>query len=91
MAKEGAFTKIYASAFMFDDKGVAVWPAQAINYTNKTQFLFRIQKGILDINDTGVNDYVKPEDCLLYTSLDRMQHILVQMHIWKRLLPYLMN
>lgn len=62
MAKEGAFTKIYASAFMFDDKGVAVWPAQAINYTNKTQFLFRIQKGILDINDTGVNDYVKPED-----------------------------
>ena len=62
MAKEGAFTKIYASAFMFDDKGVAVWPAQAINYTNKTQFLFRIQKGILDINDTGVNEYVKPED-----------------------------
>ena len=35
MAKEGAFTKIYASTFMFDDKGVAVWPAQAINYTNK--------------------------------------------------------
>lgn len=62
MAKEGAFTKIYASAFMFDDKGVAVWPAQAINYTNKTQFLFRIQKGILDINDTGVNDYIKPEN-----------------------------
>ena len=62
MAKEGAFTKIYASAFLFDDKGVAVWPAQAINYTNKTQFLFRIQKGILDINDTGVNDYIKPEN-----------------------------
>ena len=62
MAKEGAFTKIYASAFMFDDKGVAVWPAQAINYTNKTQFLFRIQKGLLDINDTGVNDYIKPEN-----------------------------
>ena len=39
MAKEGAFTKIYASAFMFDDKGVAVWPAQAINYTNKTPVL----------------------------------------------------
>ena len=62
MAKEGAFTKIYASAFLFDEKGVAVWPAQAINYTNKTQFLFRIQKGILDINDTGVNDYIKPEN-----------------------------
>lgn len=62
MAKNGAFKKIYASAFMFDDKGVAVWPAQAINYTNKTQFLFRIQKGVLDINDPGVNDYICPEE-----------------------------
>ena len=62
MAKNGAFKKIYASAFMFDDKGVAVWPAQAINYTNKTQFLFRIQKGVLDINDAGVNDYRRPEE-----------------------------
>ena len=62
MAKNGAFKKIYASTFMFDDKGVAVWPAQAINYTNKTQFLFRIQKGVLDINDAGVNDYIRPEE-----------------------------
>ncbi len=62
IAKNGAFKKIYASAFMFDDKGVAIWPAQAINYTNKTQFLFRIQKGMLDINDPGVNDYIRPEE-----------------------------
>ena len=62
MAKNGAFKKIYASTFMFDDKGVAVWPAQAINYTNKTQFLFRIQKGVVDINDPGVNDYIRPEE-----------------------------
>ena len=45
IAKAGAFEKIYASSFMFDSRGVAVWPAQAINYTNKTQFLFRIEKG----------------------------------------------
>lgn len=45
VAKAGAFEKIYASSFMFNNKGVAVWPAQAINYTNKTQFLFRIEKG----------------------------------------------
>ncbi|MBO5926409.1 MAG: HAD family hydrolase, partial [Clostridia bacterium] len=47
---------IYASSFYYDDKGVAVWPAQVVNYTNKTQFLFRIEKGTLDINDPGVND-----------------------------------
>ena len=37
-------------------------PAQVINYTNKTQFLFRIEKGVLDINDPGVNDYFPPEE-----------------------------
>ncbi|MCR4619054.1 MAG: haloacid dehalogenase-like hydrolase [Lachnospiraceae bacterium] len=61
MAKEGAFTKIYASSFYYNDRGVAKWPAQAINYTNKTQFLFRISKGVLDINDPGVNDYFTPD------------------------------
>lgn len=42
----GEFKKIYASSFYFDDDGVAVWPAQVVNYTNKTQFLFRIEKGV---------------------------------------------
>ena len=50
------FEKIYASSFYFDESGFARWPAQAINSTNKTQFLFRIEKGILNINDQGVND-----------------------------------
>ena len=62
VAKAGAFEKIYASSFMFDDKDVPVWPAQVVNYTNKTQFLFRISKGVLDVNDFGVNDYFAPED-----------------------------
>ena len=56
VAKNGAFEKIYASSFYYDKSGVALWPAQVINYTNKTQFLFRISKGILNINDQGVND-----------------------------------
>ena len=51
------FKKIYASSFYFDQDGVAVWPAQVVNYTNKTQFLFRIEKGVLDVNDQGVNSY----------------------------------
>lgn len=61
-AKKGAFKKIYASSFFYNEKGVAKWPAQVVNYTNKTQFLFRIEKGVLDINDPGVNDYFPPED-----------------------------
>ncbi len=59
----GQFKKIYASAFMYDEDGVPEWPAQTINYTNKTQFLFRIEKGCLDINDhEGVNEYIPPEN-----------------------------
>lgn len=57
-----SFTKIYASSFYFNEKGVAEWPAQVVNYTNKTQFLFRIEKGILDVNDSRVNDYFSPEE-----------------------------
>lgn len=62
VAKSGAFTKIYASSFMFDEKDVPIWPAQVVNFTNKTQFLFRIEKGILDVNDSGVNDSFLPEE-----------------------------
>ena len=62
IAKAGAFERIYASSFLFNERGVGIWPAQAINYTNKTQFLFRIEKGVLDVNDSRVNDYFAPKD-----------------------------
>ena len=55
------FTRIYASSFYFDENNIARWPAQAINYTGKTQFLFRIEKGVLYVNDPGVNDSFPPE------------------------------
>ena len=62
VAKAGAFEKIYASSFYYNERGIAQWPAQVVNYTNKTQFLFRIEKGVLDINDQGVNEYFPPEE-----------------------------
>ncbi len=62
VAKAGAFEKIYASSFLYNERNVAIWPAQVVNYTNKTQFLFRIEKGVLDVNDSGVNDFFAPED-----------------------------
>ncbi len=52
------FKAIYASSFLYDKDDVAVWPAQAINYTSKTQFLFRVEKGALDVNDPRVNEYI---------------------------------
>lgn len=53
------FKRIYASSFMFDQNGVAYWPALALNFTTKTQFLFRINKGVLDSWDnTRINDFI---------------------------------
>ena len=62
IAKDGAFEKIYASSFYYNKRGVAKWPAQVINYTSKTQFLFRIEKGVLDVNDPGVNEHFQPDE-----------------------------
>lgn len=59
------FKEVYASSFYFNDKGVAEWPAQIVNYTNKTQFLFRIEKGVHNINDNRVNDYFNPKDIVI--------------------------
>ncbi len=41
---------------MYDEQGNAVWPAVPINYTTKTQYLFRINKGVDDHwNNDAVN------------------------------------
>ena len=57
------FKEIYACEFLYDENGVAVWPKLAVNYTNKTQFLFRINKGVLDVSeDEKLNEYVKEEE-----------------------------
>ncbi len=55
----GRFTRIYASKFLYDAMGFAVWPAVAINFTTKTQYLFRINKGAHDWKDSSlINKFV---------------------------------
>ncbi|EOG6100849.1 TPA: haloacid dehalogenase-like hydrolase [Pseudomonas aeruginosa] len=54
------FSRVYASGFMYDHHGVPCWPSLAVNYTTKTQYLFRINKGSLDVHDNSViNKYVE--------------------------------
>lgn len=57
IAKE--FKKIYACEFLYNEYGDAYWPAVAINYTNKTQFMYKINKGVDSVSDSHlVNAYV---------------------------------
>lgn len=57
------FDDVFAGEFLYDENGVACWPKNVVNYTTKTQFLFRINKGVLDIsNDDDLNRFTPEED-----------------------------
>lgn len=57
------FKQIYASKFMYDNNDVAIWPAVALDYTAKTQYLFRINKGISNNWDnSSINKYFEDKD-----------------------------
>jgi 2-hydroxy-3-keto-5-methylthiopentenyl-1-phosphate phosphatase len=56
------FKRIFASEFMYNDEGNAIWAKMAVNYTNKTQFVYRINKGVLDINNNVDLNKSQPDD-----------------------------
>ncbi len=45
------FYNIFACDYLYDDNGEVIWPSVAINYTSKTQFLYRINKGVEDVGE----------------------------------------
>ena len=49
IAKE--FKAIFGCEYIYDETGEAIWPKLMINYTQKTQFIFRISKGLISDND----------------------------------------
>lgn len=57
------FREVFACEFHYDEDGNAVWPKNAVNFTNKTQFIFRINKGALDLSDNrAVNEFVLEDE-----------------------------
>lgn len=63
------FKSIFASEFFYNGDGNAMWPKLAVNYTNKTQFLMRINKGILDISDDdSLNDKMLDDERRISTA-----------------------
>ena len=61
IAKE--FKHIFACTYIYDEKGEAQWPGIAVDYTAKTQFLFKINKGIFSSRDSKrVNESIAEEN-----------------------------
>jgi hypothetical protein len=57
------FKNIFACSYVYDIDGKAIWPGVAVNYTTKTQFLFKINKGIESVSDNKrVNEYISHEE-----------------------------
>jgi len=51
IVKARRFKAIYASCFVYNKNGVPIWPKQVVNSTQKTQYLFRINKNCVDLSD----------------------------------------
>ena len=56
------FKEIYASEFYYDEDGRPAWPKLAVNFTAKTQFVYRINKGVLDVSDDKTLNDSMPDD-----------------------------
>ena len=65
IAKE--FKRIYACNYSYDENGIPFWISQVVNYTNKTQFVYRIRKNLLDnlYNSKELNEYVEDRESLI--------------------------
>jgi len=60
IAKE--FKEIYASEFYYNEQGEPEWAKLAVNFTAKTQFVYRINKGVLDVSDDRTLNASMPDD-----------------------------
>jgi len=56
------FKHIFACTFLYDKNGEAEWPGIAVDYTAKTQFLFKINKGIFSARDNKLVNESMSED-----------------------------
>ena len=68
----GKFKRIYANFYAYKD-GFAFWPSQVVNYTSKTQYIYRVRKNVLDhlreldkINEKMSDDEVLPFKNIIY-------------------------
>ena len=55
------FTDVFGCSYAYDEDGCPVWPARVVNYSTKTQYLSKINKGLGKLEDRAVNEFM-PDD-----------------------------
>lgn len=63
------FKKIYATSYNFDKDGNAFWPERIVDYTGKTQYVYRIRKGAFDFGCDRVNEKMKEEEMIPFSNM----------------------
>jgi len=56
------FKHVFSGTFIYDGNGDAVWPGNAVDSTNKTQFIFKISKGVFSSRDNKILNSSIAED-----------------------------
>ncbi|HNX16400.1 MAG TPA: HAD family hydrolase [Bacilli bacterium] len=63
------FTAAYGCEYYYNKSGEPIWPKLTINYTQKTQFLFRIAKGVFDMTDDNSVNKKTPSLRIPYSNI----------------------
>ena len=56
------FKDVFGCSFAFGEDGTPVWPARVVNYSAKTQYLSKINKGLGKLEDRAVNEFMPDEE-----------------------------
>ena len=56
------FKEVFGCAYAYDEKGHPIWPARVVNYSTKTQYLSKINKGLDKFEDRAVNEFMPDEE-----------------------------
>ena len=55
------FKDVFGCSYVYNDEGIPIWPARIVNYSTKTQYIAKINKGLSKTEDRAVNEYM-PDD-----------------------------
>ena len=54
--------EVVGCAYAYDEEGHPIWPARVVNYSTKTQYLSKINKGLGKLEDREVNEFMPDEE-----------------------------